>query len=64
MTDLPYKDKLCFFRCLALQHGCHTHNLERDYFQRYTEDNYDFDGVTVEELPDFGEVFELNINVY
>jgi hypothetical protein len=27
---LPYEDKLCFFRCLALHKGCHPHNLERD----------------------------------
>ena len=26
-TGLLYEDKLCFFRCLALHHGCHTHNL-------------------------------------
>ena len=50
-TGLPYKDKLCFFRCLALHRGCHPHNLERNtqhYFERYVEDAEDFDG-----LPDF-----------
>ena len=30
-TGLPYKDKLCFFRCLALHRGCHPRNLERDH---------------------------------
>jgi hypothetical protein len=29
-TGLPYKDKLCFFRCLAMHTGCQPHNLERD----------------------------------
>ena len=29
-TGLPYKDKLCFFRCLALHRGCHPKNLECD----------------------------------
>ena len=26
----PCEDNLCFFRCLALQNGCHTKNLKRD----------------------------------
>ena len=66
-TGLPYEDKLCFFRCLALHRGCHAHNLERDtqhYFERYAEDGDDFDGVTLEELPDLEKLFELNIYVY
>ena len=64
-TGLPYEDKLCFFRCLALHRGCH--NLERDtqhYFERYPEGAEDFDGVTLEELPDLEKLFELNIYVY
>ena len=66
-TGLPYEDKLCFFRCLALHRGCHAHNLERDtqhYFERYAEDIENFDGVTLEELPDLEKLFELNIYVY
>jgi hypothetical protein len=57
---LPYEDKLCFFRCLALHRGCHPKNLERDthyFYEQYSEDD-DFDGVTLEKL------FELNIYVY
>ena len=64
---LPYEDKLCFFRCLALHRGCHAHNLERDtqhYFERYAEDIETFDGVTLEELPDLKKLFELDIYVY
>ena len=26
-TGIPYEDKLCFFRCLALHRGCHPHNI-------------------------------------
>ena len=66
-TGLPYEDKLCFFRCLALPRGCHPHNLERDtqhYFERYADDVEDFDGVTLEDLPDLEKLFELNIYVY
>ena len=29
-TGLPYGDRLCLFRCLALHCGCHLHNLERN----------------------------------
>ena len=66
-TGLPYEDILCFFRCLALHRGCHAHNLERHtqhYFERYADDVEDFDGVTLEELPDLEKLFELNIYVY
>ncbi|CAB4045727.1 Hypothetical predicted protein, partial [Paramuricea clavata] len=59
---LPYEDKLCFFRCLAL----HPHNLERDtqnFYEQYSEDD-GFDGVTLEELPELEKLFELNIYVY
>ena len=66
-TGIPYEDKLCFFRCLALHRGCHPHNLERDtqhYFERYAVDVENFDGVTLEELPDLEKLFELNVYVY
>ena len=58
-TGLPYEDKLCFFRCLALHRGCHAHNLERDtqhYFERYAEDGDDFDGVTLEGTSRLGKI--------
>ena len=66
-TGLPYEHKLCFFRCLALHRGYQAHNSERDtqhYFERYADDVEDFDGVTLEELPDLEKLFELNIYVY
>jgi hypothetical protein len=65
-TGLPYEDKLCFFRCLAMHKGCHPHNLERDtqhFYEQYSEDD-DFDGVTLEELPELEKLFKLNIYVY
>ena len=65
-TGLPYDDKLCFFRCLALHRGCHPHNLERDakhFYEQYS-DGEEFDGLTLEELPDLEIMFELNIYVY
>jgi hypothetical protein len=60
-TGLPYEDKLCFFRCLALHRGCHPHNLERDtqhFYEQYSEDD-DFDGVTLEELPELEKVIRV-----
>ena len=65
-NGLPYKDKLCLFRCLALHRGCHPHNLERDakhFYEQYS-DGEEFDGVTLEELPNLEKMFELNIYVY
>ena len=62
--NLPYKDKLCFFRCLALHRGCHPRNLERDtqhYFERYVEDAENFDGWRTTRL---GEIIRVNIYVY
>ena len=56
-----------FLRCLPLHRGCHLKSLERDtqhYFERYAEDDNDFDGVTLEELPDLEKLFELNIHVF
>ena len=42
------------------------HNLKRDtqhFYEQYSEDD-DFDGVTLEELPELEKLFELNIYVY
>jgi hypothetical protein len=51
---------------LALHRGCHPHNLERDthhFYEQYSQDD-DFDGVTLEELPELEKLFQLNIYVY
>ena len=67
-TGQPYKDNLCFFRCLALHRGCHPSNLERDtryFYERYAKASCDeFEGVSLEELSDMEKLFELNIYVY
>ena len=34
------------------------------YFERYAGDSEDFDGVTLEELPELEKLFELNIYVH
>ncbi|KAK3736484.1 hypothetical protein QZH41_017403, partial [Actinostola sp. cb2023] len=67
----PYRDQLCFFRCLALHNGCHLKNLERDtkhYFERYLErfpqEAGIFQGIKLEELSELEKLYEINIAVY
>ncbi|KAK3742159.1 hypothetical protein QZH41_020480 [Actinostola sp. cb2023] len=67
----PYRDQLCFFRCLALHNGCHLKNLERDtkhYFERYLEifpqEAGIFQGIKLEELSELEKLYEINIGVY
>ncbi len=66
----PYKDKLCFFRCLALHNGASQINLERDtkyYYEKYLEaypNGGNFAGIVLEELPNLERLFGLNIQVY
>ena len=66
----PYKDHLCFFRCLALHNGCHTKNLKRDtqyYYQQYQDAGLGkkkFHGVKMSELDDLEKLYEVNIQVY
>ncbi|KAK3705281.1 hypothetical protein QZH41_008170 [Actinostola sp. cb2023] len=67
----PYRDQLCFFRCLALHNGCHLKNLERDtkhYFERYLErfpqEAGIFQGIKLEELSELEKQYEINIAVY
>ena len=67
-TGVPYKDNLCFFRCLAVHRGCHPYNLERDtqhFYEWYVEvSNHEFEGVSLDELLELEKLFELNIFVY
>lgn len=69
-TGNPHNDNLCFFRAPALHNGCHAKNLERDtqyYFQRYRQadpDKKKFCGVTLKELSDLEQLFEVNVFVY
>jgi hypothetical protein len=65
-TGLPYDDKLCFFRCLAMHKGCHPKNLERDtqhFYEQYSEDD-DFDGVPLEELGKVIRVEHFRVSPY
>ena len=56
------------FRCLAVHRGCYPHNLERDtqhFYERYAEvSNHEFEGVSLDQLPELENLFELNIFVY
>lgn len=63
---LPYEDKLCFFRCLALQRGHSIKSLSRatSALAREYGVGKDFKGVTVHDLPNVEEKFKVNIDVY
>ena len=69
-TGRPYKDNLCFFRCLAMHRGCTPANLERDakyYFEKYLEirpQQGAFQGVTLEDIPVLEKLFETNVQVF
>ena len=65
-----YSDNLCFFRALALHHGCHQKNLERDAqhnYERYRDffpEKKKFCGVKLKGLIDLEHLYEVNIFVY
>ena len=70
-TGEPYRDNLCFFRCLALQAGEGESSLERAttaYFERYiaetSQAREDFCGVDLTELGVVEELFAVSIYVY
>ena len=69
-TGKPYEDNLCIFRCLALNNGCHTTNLERDtqyYYQQYRDAGLGkkkFHGVQLSELDELEKLYEVKIQVY
>ena len=70
-TGRPYKDNLCFFRCLATHKGGSVRNRERDtayYYERFLEAHPQpdgkFKGLFLEDLPAMEELFGLNIQVY
>ena len=80
VTDHPYKDNLCLFRCLCLhRHGSTDKTKVNELFStwesRYTQRDVDellgnhtpektFQGVQLQELPEFEEMFETNVHVY
>ena len=68
-VQTPYRDNLCFFRCLALHQGTHRKSLEnaaKELFQRYLPDcnPTDFPGVTLKDISKLEEVFGVNIVIY
>ena len=64
----PYRDNLCFFRCLALHKGHHRMALEtaaKSSFRQYTKECIsDFKGVPFSKLNDLEQLFEVNVVVY
>ena len=65
----PYRDNLCFFRCLALHQGCHPKGMEKktkELFQQHTPDGdfKKFQGIKLSDLGALEEIFETNIVVY
>ena len=65
-----YLDQLCIFRCLAVHMGADLHTglqtATKELFHSYTGqwDTTDFPGISLEELGDVENMFEININVY
>ena len=68
-NNYTYTDNLCLFRCLVVWSECHFHNFRATvvaYFRHIagTEANpKQFPGVTLSELPNIEERFEVNANV-
>ena len=65
----PYRDGLCFFRCLALHRGASLHSLNKptlQLFQQCYGHPYfsSFPGVTLTELDGLEDKFKLNIDVF
>ena len=64
----PFKDNLCAFRCLALHRGHNIQSIEGPAKRLYREWNEetveDFQGLSIEEFPEFETRFEVNLEVY
>ncbi|KAL5262624.1 hypothetical protein ACHWQZ_G008128 [Mnemiopsis leidyi] len=67
----PYKDQLCFFRCLALFMGANIDALERktkELFERYLSETkimaLEFSGVSLNELEEASRIFDIGICVF
>ena len=71
--SLPYKDNLCFFRCLSLHQGSPVFGLEKkthELFEVFREKasiklkSKEFPGITVDQLEDISRIFDVGINVF
>ena len=67
----PYKDNLCFFRCLALHNGASLRAVEKptkELLTRYCNhigiDKKNFSGITLSDLEVASTLFDTGINVY
>ena len=66
-----YKDHLCFFRCLAIgkykfnRHNCNqkTKELFQNYCQHFRVKPQDFEGVELNEFPEFEKYYETQLFV-
>ena len=64
-----YKGNLCFFRCLAIRkfgktrHNCNqkAKELFQDYCQHFQVKPQDFEGVKLDEFPELGKHFEVQL---
>ena len=63
-----YKDNLCVFRCLALHRGHEIRCIEgpaKILYREWTEEPVeDFQGLCMEEFPEFENRFDVNLEVY
>ena len=64
-----FADKKCLFRCLALHQGASINKLEtktksllNEYVTKFGIQN--FDGVTIDQLQDISQLFDVGIRVY
>ena len=69
-THKHYEDKLCFFRAVALHHGCSVDAMNKRalyYFHQIIGEDADaktFEGVSLMELATIEEKIQSTINVY
>ncbi|MEW8119475.1 MAG: hypothetical protein AB2792_20110, partial [Candidatus Thiodiazotropha sp.] len=63
-----YKDNLCAFRCLALHRGYEIRCIDgpaKQFFRQWTDDpEEDFEGLSLEDFPEFETRFQMNMEVY
>lgn len=69
-TGNMYNDNLCAFRCLAFHrtHSLRRESLAKRLFQRWRRCSSHlvgpFNGIRIEDMPDFEACFQVNVNVF
>ena len=70
---VPFNDRLCFFRCVALHLGASINALERptmENFERFrtemaiSDSASDYPGIPLDQIEDASKIFEFGVNVY